>query len=181
MPWGQIPIYYAHKNTGRPPTPHTVVGIDEIEPRAAQTSLGNTSFYLDAGDKPLFPFGFGLSYTTFAYANIQTSADTVALGETLTVSADLTNTGEWEADETVQLYVRDLVGSVTRPVRELKGFQRVRLGPGERTTVTFHLHTDDLAFYDRQMRFVTEPGQFHVWIGGSSDADLRAEFAVVES
>ncbi len=177
---GQIPIYYAHKHTGRPPTPETVRLIDDIEPRANQLSLGNTSFYLDAGYKPLYPFGFGLSYSAFAYANLQMSASAIALGETLTISAELTNVGAFEAEEVAQLYVRDLVGNVTRPVKELKGFQKIRLKPGEHTTVSFDLHTDDLAFYNRKMQRITEPGTFHVWIGGSSEADLWAEFVVVE-
>ncbi len=175
---GQVPLYYAHKHTGRPPTPHTSTHIDDIEPRAVQTSVGNTSFYLDAGYTPLFPFGFGLSYAAFEYAHIETSIHEIMLGETLTVTAELTNVGDCEADEVVQLYVRDLAGSVTRPVRELKGFQRVSLGPGERTTVAFQLHTDDLAFYDRHMQRVTEPGTFHVWIGGDSTTELRTEFVV---
>ena len=175
---GQVPIYYAHKNTGRPPTPETVVHLDEIALHAPQTSVGNTSFYLDAGDAPLFPFGHGLSYTTVRYENVRVTAREIALGSTVVVQADLTNTGDVEAEEVAQLYVRDLVGSVTRPVKELKGFRRLRLRPGERTTVTFELHTDDLAFHDRAMRRVTEPGTFHVWIGGSSAATLHAEFVV---
>ncbi len=177
---GQIPIYYAHKNTGRPPTPETVISIDDIQKGAPQLSVGNTSFHLDAGDTPLFPFGYGLSYSAFQYANIQTSASEITLGETLTISAELTNVGDYEAEEVAQLYVRDLVGNVTRPVKELKGFQKVRLKPGEKTTLTFHLHTDDLAFYNRRMERVTEPGHFHVWIGGSSEVDLRSEFSVVD-
>ncbi len=177
---GQIPIYYAHKNTGRPPTPEKVIAIDDIEQRARQFAVGNASFYLDAGDAPLFPFGYGLSYSAFHYANIETSAPEIALGETIAISAELTNVGDYEAEEVAQLYIRDLVGNVTRPVKELKGFQKVRLKPGESTTVTFHLHTDDLAFYNRSMQRVTEPGTFHVWIGGSSEADLRSEFRIVD-
>ena len=94
--------------------------------------------------------------------------------------AVVTNAGGFEAEEVVQLYVRDLVGNVTRPVKELKGFERVRINPGETATVQFELHTDDLAFYGRDNRLITEPGDFHVWIGGSSDADLRSEFSVVD-
>jgi beta-glucosidase len=176
---GQIPIYYAHKRTGKPPTPETVIHLDEIDARAPQLSVGNTSFYLDAGDKPLFPFGYGLSYTRFRYTDIQTSASEIALGDTLVVCAELTNEGDYEAEEVAQLYIRDLVGSVTRPVKELKGFKRVRLKPGERTTVTFHVHTDHLAFYNRHLQHVTEPGAFQVWIGGSAEADLCAEFSVI--
>ena len=101
------------------------------------------------------------------------------MGDTLAISADVVNMGTLEGEEIVQLYVRDLVGSVTRPVKELKGFRRVRLQPGERRRISFTLHTDELAFYNRDMQRVTEPGQFHVWIGGSSDAQLWSEFEVL--
>ena len=175
---GQIPIYYAHKNTGRPATPESVMHINSIPVRAPQISFGLTSFHLDAGAAPLFPFGFGLTYTTFRYENISASPERLPLGERITVCADVTNTGSRRATETVQLYVRDLVGSVTRPVRELKGFQRVALEAGETRTVSFSLHTDDLAFHNRDMELVTEPGRFHAWIGGDSDAEMRAEFVI---
>lgn len=177
---GQVPIYYNQKNTGRPPTPDTVVMIDDIPIGAPQASLGNTSFHLDAGHEPLFEFGFGLSYTDFAYSETRVSRPTIKLGESLTVSAKLTNVGAVAATEVVQLYVRDLVGSVTRPVRELKGFQRVRLEPGETGAVSFELHTDDLAFYGRDNRLAAEPGDFHVWVGGSSRAEGRVEFRLVD-
>jgi beta-glucosidase len=176
---GQIPIYYAHKNTGKPATPETVIHIDDIDPGAPQHSVGNVSFHLDAGYTPLFPFGHGLSYTRFAYRDIEAAPSTVRPGETVTIRAEVTNEGERAAVEVVQLYVRDLVGSVTRPVRELKAFRRIRLAPGERRTVAFELHTDDLAFTGRRMQRVTEPGRFHAWIGGSSAADLRTEFTIV--
>jgi beta-glucosidase len=109
-----------------------------------------------------------------------TSADRIALGDDIEISATLHNTGDAAATEVVQLYVRDLVGNVTRPVKELKGFQRVRLEPGQSQTVSFTLHTDELAFYNRAMELVTEPGMFHVWIGGSSEAKLWSEFEVTE-
>jgi len=176
---GQVPIYYAHKNTGKPATPESFVHIDDIDADAPQTSFGMTSFHLDAGYTPLFPFGYGLSYTQFEYRDIKTSADEIRTGDAVTVSAVVTNVGDFEADEVVQLYVRDVVGNVTRPVKELKGFQRLRLKPGESQTILFDLHTDNLAFYGRDMRLMTEPGDFHVWIGGSSDADLRTEFRIV--
>ncbi len=176
---GQVPIYYAHKNTGKPATPESFVHIDDIDADAPQTSFGMTSFHLDAGYTPLFPFGYGLSYTRFEYRDIKTSADEIRTGDAVTVSAVVTNVGDFEADEVVQLYVRDLVGNVTRPVKELKGFQRLRLKPGENQTILFDLHTDNLAFYGRDMRLMTEPGDFYVWIGGSSDADLRTEFRIV--
>ena len=178
---GQVPIYYNQKNTGKPPSPDKIVHIDDIETRAPQTSFGMTAFHLDAGYTPLFPFGFGLSYADFSYDNIRVSRDEVPLGSKLTISADLTNRGDVAADEVAQLYVRDLVGNVTRPVRELKGFRRLRVEPGERVTVSFELHTDDLAFFGRDNKLMVEPGDFHAWIGGSSDADLKTAFRVAAS
>ena len=175
---GQVPIYYSQKNTGKPPAPELVVHIDDIDVQAPQTSLGMTAFHLDAGYRPLFPFGFGLSYAAFEYERIQASAPVIRLGESVTISAAVTNRGMMAADEVVQLYVRDLVGSVTRPVRELKGFRRVRLEPGETVMVAFELHTDDLSFYGRDMRRAAEPGEFHAWIGGDSDAGLQTAFRV---
>ena len=176
---GQIPIYYNQKNTGKPPSPDTVVHIDDIDAHAPQLSLGMTAFHLDAGYTPLFAFGHGLSYAAFDYSDIKVSKEAIALGETVTVSAKLRNTGDVAAEEVVQLYVRDLVGNVTRPVKELKGFRRVHLEPGETETVAFELHTDDLAFYGRNNRLMTEAGDFHVWIGGSSETGLRSELRIV--
>ena len=177
---GQVPIYYNHKNTGKPPVPETTVLIDDIPVGARQTSVGNTAYHLDAGYKPLFPFGHGLSYAKYRYDNIRVSADEIGLGDTITISADLSNDGEVAADEVVQLYIRDPVANVTRPVRELKGFQRVRVEPGQTVTVDFKVHTDDLAFYGRDAQFITEPGEFHVWIGGSSETELRTGFRIAE-
>jgi len=176
---GQIPIYYAHKNTGKPATPESMVRIEEIDPRAAQVSIGNTSFHLDAGVDPLFPFGFGLSYTSFAYSDLVLSAHEVELGGSITIDVSVTNTGSRNGFETVQLYVRDLVGNVTRPVRELKGFQRIALSPGEIRRIRFSLHNDQLSFVNRHMKRVTEPGDHHVWVGGDSNASLGAAFKVV--
>ena len=178
---GQIPIYYARKNSGRPPSHDSITHIDEIDGKAPQTSLGMSAFHLDAGFTPLFPFGYGLSYTRFEYRDISVSENCIALGDTVEITAVVHNTGECIAEEVVQLYIRDLVGNVTRPIKELKGFQRVRLQPGESQLVTFTLHTDELAFYNRKMVQVTEPGGFHVWIGGNSQAELRSEFELVES
>ena len=177
---GQIPIYYSQKNTGKPPSHESITHIDDIDSRAPQTSLGMSAFHLDAGFTPLFEFGFGLSYASFEYHDLQASASQVAMGDSLTVSIELVNSGDVGGEEVVQLYVRDLVGSVTRPVKELKGFRRVRLAPGERRRVEFELHTDDLAFYGRDMRFKTEPGRFLFWLGGSSNAELQGEFEIVE-
>jgi len=175
---GQIPIYYAQKNTGKPASAESFVHIDDIPANAAQTSFGMTAMHLDAGFSPLFPFGYGLSYSEFRYQDIRASTDSVAMGGSLQISIELTNTGAFTAREVVQLYTRDLVGSVTRPVKELKGFQKIRLSPGQSQTVQFEIHTDDLAFYNGDMQFVTEPGRFHAWVGGSSEAGLRVEFTI---
>jgi beta-glucosidase len=176
---GQVPIYYAHKNTGKPATPESIVLIDDIAERAPQTSFGMTSFHLDAGFEPLYPFGFGLSYANFEYSDLSLSAEEIEMGHELTISARVSNTGDMAADEVVQLYVRDLVGSVTRPVRELKGFSKIHLEPGESQMVSFELSADDLEFFGRNMKEVVEAGEFQVWIGGSSKADLGAGFRLL--
>lgn len=176
---GQIPMYYNHNNTGRP-APEKVMTLDDIALEAGQTSLGNTSFYLDSGKDPLFPFGYGLSYTTFEYSNITLSASTVPMNGTLTVKATLKNTGSVDGTEVAQLYVQDIVGSVVRPVKELKGFQRVALKAGEAKTIEFKLTTDDLAFYGRDLVKKAEKGDFNVWVGGHSNATLKGTFSVTE-
>jgi beta-glucosidase len=178
---GQVPIYYNQKNTGKPPSENLIVHIDDIDANASQTSLGMTAFHLDEGYKPLFAFGHGLSYAEFNYSNIRCSKEELFIGETLTVSAELSNNGKVAAEEVVQLYVRDLVGNVTRPVRELKGFQRIRLEPGQSESVTFELHTDDLAFYGRNQELLVEVGEFRVWIGGTSEADLESGFRIINN
>jgi len=178
---GQIPIYYSQKNGGKPPHPDNVVHIDDIDTFAPQTSLGMSAFHLDTCFTPLFPFGHGLSYAHFDYAHIRVSDAEVPMGGRFAISAEICNRGDRVADEVVQLYTRDLVGSITRPVKELKGFQRVRLQPGETRTVSFELHTDDLSFCGRDGKRVVEPGLFHAWIGGSSDASLQAEFRVIDA
>ncbi len=175
---GQIPIYYNHRNSGKPADHDSFTHIDDIPVRAFQTSVGNTSFHMDAGFEPLYPFGFGMSYSHFHYHDIWLSSDSIKKGDTVEIYAELTNTGQFEAVEIAQLYIHDLVGSVTRPVKELKGFQRVSLHPGEIRTITFKLHTDDLAFYNRKMKRVIESGRFHVWIGGDSNATLKASFRI---
>lgn len=178
---GQIPIYYAHKHTGKPPTRESFIHIEDIEPRAPQLSVGNTSFHLDVDYTPLFPFGHGLSYTAFSYAEMHLSSPAMTMDGTLGISAEVQNTGDREAEEVVQLYLRDPAASVTRPVRELKGFEKVRLAPGERRRVAFSLTAADLAFYGRSGQRVTEPGRFHAWIGGSSVAELRADFVLTDA
>ena len=174
---GQVPIYYNHKNTGRPP-PEELIAFDDIPVGAWQSSLSNTSHYLDLGARPQYPFGYGLTYSSFAYRDLEVAPAAVALDGEIVVSATVANTGGREATEVVQLYVRDLVGSLTRPVRELKGFERVTLGPGEARRVSFRLHTDDLAFHDRESRRVTEPGAFRVWIGPDAASGLEGGFEV---
>jgi beta-glucosidase len=174
---GQVPIYYNRKNTGRPPRDDAPA----IPTGTPLDPVGFTTSYLDVDHRPLFPFGYGLSYTTFEYAGLQLSTTQVRLGEALTAAATLTNTGPVHAVEVVQIYVRDLVGSVTRPVRELKGFQRVALEPGESRQVQFTLHTADLAFHNADMQRVTEPGRFHLWIGPDAQSGLQGEFEVLGS
>jgi len=178
---GQIPIYYSQKNGGKPPNRDNVVFIDDIDALTPQTSLGMSAFHLDTCFTPLFPFGHGLSYADFDYTAIRVSDDEVPMGGTVTISAELSNRGAVEAEEVVQLYTRDLVGSITRPVRELKGFERVRLRPGETCAVSFELCTDDLSFCGRDGKRVVEPGLFHAWIGGSSETTLRTEFRIVDA
>jgi len=173
---GQIPIYYNHKNTGRPADPNRILHIDDIDTGASQTSFGMTSFYLDDGYKPQFPFGFGLSYTQFSYDDLRLSSDVIGLNEALKVSVRLANRGPIAGTEVVQLYIRDVVGSVTRPVKELKDFCRVYLEPGQSKIVDFEVGAEDLAFYRRNRSFGAEAGQFHLWVGGSSVATLMGEF-----
>ena len=157
---GQIPIYYNHKNTGRPPDPANHF----------------TSQYLDLPSTPLYPFGFGLSYTTFTYGAPQLSAPAMRARDTLHVRVSVTNSGRRAGDEVVQLYVRDEAGSVTRPVKELKGFQRISLKPGESRTVDFPLTADDLAFWGLDLRHAAEPRWFRVYTGGSSQQVQEARF-----
>ncbi len=157
---GQIPLYYNHRNTGRPPEP----------------ANSYTSKYLDLPWTPLFPFGYGLSYTTFEYSNLRLSATKVTAADSLEVSVDLRNSGDRAGDEVVQVYLRDDVASVAQPVRALKAFRRVTLQPGEARTVSFKLGPDSFALYDKQMRRVVEPGKFTIYVGGDSNASLAAHF-----
>ena len=138
--------------------------------------------YLFDTVEPLFPFGFGLSYTTFAFENLRLDKAVIGAGDTARVSMDVTNTGARPGDEVVQLYIRDLVSSVTRPVKELKGFQRITLAPGERRTVVFDVTPEQLAFYDIDMEWRVEPGEFRIMVGSSSrDEDLQAVTLRVET
>jgi beta-glucosidase len=177
---GQVPIYYAHKRTGKPATPESIVHMDDIPARATQLSIGNTSFHLDVHPSPLFPFGFGLTYTGFRYEHLTLSHERMQRGDTLVVGVDLSNTGGCEATEVVQLYLNDPVASRTRPVRELKGFQRVTLAAGAHRRVHFTLTAEDLGFVGCDGRPVVEPGRFHLWVGGSSEQGLHHTFTLVD-
>jgi beta-glucosidase len=161
---GQIPIYYNMKNTGRP-----MIEDDRF-----------TSKYIDSPNTPLLPFGYGLSYTTFAYSNLKIENGNVKIPGTVKVSADITNTGAVSGHEVVQLYTQDRVGSVTRPVKELKGFKRIYLKSGETKTVTFNLPTSDLKFYDINMEYTVEPGGFKLWIGPNSAEGLEGSFELLQ-
>lgn len=171
---GQVPIYYARLNTGRPPSAGEL-GIPMGNP---VKPTGYTSKYIDVDYTPEYPFGFGLSYTTFEYGNLLLSSQTLSSGGRLTVSADVTNTGAREADEIVQLYIRDLVASVCQPVRELKGFRRIHLKPGQKQTVQFTLSPSDLMFYNEDLHLVNEPGKFQVWIAPDSTRGVEGEFTL---
>lgn len=177
---GQIPIYYNAKNTGKPPTPELVTYIDDIPVEAPQTSLGMSAFHLDVDHRPLFVFGHGLSYTEFSYQNMTLSRSVIHPGESIDIRVDLANIGDRDATEIAQLYVRDPVASLTRPVRELKGFQRIQVAAGSTQTIEFRLHTDALKFYKQGQGWIIEPGLFEIWVGGNSNASLHATFEVVD-
>ena len=166
---GQVPIYYSHKHTGR------LYGGKYDEPASDRVYQ---SKYRDVKNSPLFPFGYGLSYTTFSYSAVSLDKTEMTGNQTLTASVTLTNTGTREGVETAQLYIRDLVGSVTRPVRELKGFQQIMLKAGESRTVSFKINPSDLAFYRRDMSWGTEAGSFHVFIGPNAETLNKAGFTL---
>ena len=165
---GQVPIYYSAKNTGRP--------------------LGNKdgvfekfkSNYIDERNEPLFPFGYGLSYTNFEYSNLKVSSTKMSISETLKVTVDIKNTGNFDGKEVAQLYIRDLVGTVTRPIKELKGFQKIALKKGEKQTVTFEISVEDLKFYNSDLEFVAEPGEFEVFIGKDSNVSTSTKIELVK-
>ncbi len=162
---GQIPIYYNHKNTGRPL-------VDKNDKYLSR--------YLDVSNEPLFPFGFGLSYTTFSYSDMILDKQKIKSDGTLNISVKLTNTGKYDGSEVAQLYIRDLVGSITRPVKELKGYQKVFLKAGESKTLNFTLTTNDLAFYNSDLKFKAEPGDFKVFVGTNSASYLEASFELIK-
>jgi beta-glucosidase len=154
---GQVPIYYSQKNTGRP---------------SADDSPKFQSNYLDAPNSPLFPFGYGLSYTSFVYGDLKINKSSLKGNETLSASITVSNTGKLAGKETVQLYIRDLVGSITRPIKELKGFQQITLEAGESKTVTFNITTKDLMFYNADLKYDWEAGDFQFMLGSNS-RDLK--------
>ena len=162
---GQIPLFYNHKNTGRPLP----------EGKWFEKFRSN---YLDVDNDPLYPFGYGLSYTNFQYSDITLSAPTMGQDGSVTAMVTVTNTGKYDGAEVVQLYIRDLVGSITRPVKELKGFDKIFLKAGESKTVSFKITPELLRFYDYELNFVAEPGDFDIMIGGSSQSVKTAHLSL---
>lgn len=164
---GQVPIFYSVKNTGRP-----------YEPNGPEQKY--RSRYLDSPNEPLYPFGYGLSYTSFEYKNLSLSTTSLSADQTMEVSVELSNTGKFDGEEVVQLYVRDLVGSVTRPLKELKGFQKVMIPKGSTKKVTFKITAADLSFYRKDMSFGPEAGEFELYVGGDSDTKNMKTFTWTE-
>ena len=162
---GQIPIYYAVRTTGRP------------GPESGDFQKFKTN-YLDSPNTPLLPFGYGLSYTNFEYSDVKASSNTLNADGSIELTATVTNTGDYDGEEIVQLYIHDKVRSVTPPVKELKGFQKVMLKKGESKTVTFNVTAEDLKFYNSQLEYVSEPGEFEFFIAGTSDADFDGSFTL---
>ena len=160
---GQIPIFYSAKNTGRPFNPNDFY----------------TTKYLDVSNEPLYPFGFGLSYTSFDYSNLRLSKSSFQKSDSLTLTFTLKNTGKFDGVEVAQLYIRDLVGSVTRPIKELKGFKRVFLKAGEQGEFSFSINESMLRFYDANMQFIAEPGQFKAFVGGNSRDLIEVGFELL--
>lgn len=165
---GQVPIFYNHKNTGRP--------LVNSEGKFEKFK----SNYFDVRNEPLYPFGYGLSYTNFDYSNLKLDKTSINMDETITVSVDVKNTGNYNGKEVVQLYIRDLVGTVTRPVKELKNFQKIMIKKGETKTVTFTISAEDLKFYDYNLNFIAEPGDFEVFVGTDSSTKLKTTFSLIE-
>ncbi len=173
---GQAPLYYNHNMTGRPYKGETL--LNEIDEEAGQTSLGNTSYYLDYGAYPLFPFGYGLSYTTFAYSQPKLEKESYGVDDTLAVTFTLTNTGTREGTEVAQVYIRDVVGSITRPVKELKYFERITLAPGESRQIEARIPVSKLAFYGLDRSWKVEPGEFQLWVAGDSMSGTPVSFQI---
>jgi beta-glucosidase len=164
---GQVPLYYSHKNTGRP------------LPEGKWFSKFRSN-YLDVSNDPLYPFGYGLSYTTFEYSNLSLNNKALKPGGSITASITVKNTGDRTGKEVVQLYIQDLIGSSTRPVKQLKGFQKISLDPGEAKTLTFKITEEDLKFYNTDLKFAAEPGDFKVYIGTNSRDVTASQFTLMK-
>jgi beta-glucosidase len=162
---GQIPVFYNSKNTGRP-----------INPDNPHEKF--KSNYLDSPNTPLYPFGYGLSYTSFNYSDIKLNKESFNMSDRIIASVDITNTGDRDGEEIVQLYIRDLIGDVTRPVKELKGFKKVHLNKGETITVAFAISPQDLAYYHQDMSFSVDPGDFEIFIGTNSEETRNKMFEI---
>ena len=162
---GQIPVFYNAKNTGRP-----------VDPKHPDEKY--KSRYIDEPNSPLYPFGYGLSYTSFSYSPITLNKTSFKKGEAIIASVDVKNTGNYDGEEVVQLYIRDKVGDVTRPLKELKGFRKIFLDKGQTTKVTFALTLDDLAYYHQDMHYGWDPGEFELFIGASSTTKNQISFTV---
>ena len=165
---GQIPIFYNHKNTGRP------LGNKEGKFEKFKSN------YIDVRNEPLYPFGYGLSYTTFEYSNLKLDQTSINMDGKINITVDVTNTGNYDGKEVIQLYIRDVVGSVTRPVKDLKGFKKAFIKKGETQTVSFDISVEDLKFYNYDLDFVAEPGDFEVFVGTNSDASLKTSFKLTK-
>ena len=167
---GQIPLYYAQKNTGRP----------AYKPKNPEDWFWKyRSNYLDISNDPVYPFGYGLSYTKFEYGPVELSSSQIASDGKVVASVVVTNTGKKAGKEVVQMYIRDVVASSSRPMRELKGFEKIRLEPGESRTVSFEIERDALSFWNMDMEYVCEPGEFEVFIGPDSTTENKASFVLM--
>jgi len=164
---GQIPIYYNHKNTGRP--------LSNKEGKFEKFR----SNYIDERNEPLYPFGYGLSYTTFEYSNMKVSAPKMKADETIQLSVEVTNTGDFDGKEVVQLYIRDVVGTVSRPMKELKGFQKVAIKKGSKQTITFTISVEDLKFYNSDLKFIAEAGEFELFLGTDSNTNQKLKMELL--
>ena len=189
---GQIPFYYNYKMPSRLMDKSPKL-INDIPVRAYQFSIGETSYWLEYGNKPLYPFGYGLTYTTFEYGAVQLSDTILSISgkpQSIIASCEITNTGHCDAVAVPQLYIRDVVGTLTRPLRELKGFQRVNIPAGETRTVSFEISEQDLAYWhlaegvtlgsDGEYAFSAEKGDFHVWIAPNAAEGQYIPFTLVE-
>ena len=163
---GQVPVYYSMKRTGRP---GSQPGFEKFK-----------SEFLDTPNSPLYPFGYGLSYTDFEYSDVKASAEELTMDGTITLSATITNTGDYDGEEVVQLYIHDKVRSITPPMKQLIGFEKIMLKKGESKTVTFEVSAEDLKFYNSSLEHVAEPGEFDFFIAGSSDAEFENTFILKE-